>query len=114
MRKATKIIALLVIALLTVSAISVDRMKAHVTWLADTAREGRRAGTPGAVSAADYIAGKLRETGYETQMQEFGGNRRNVIGRFGTSDKYIVIGAHYDGQGTGRSEEHTSELQSLR
>ena len=101
MRKTQKLIALLFIALFTVSAISVDRLKAHVTWLSDTAREGRRAGTPGAVSAADYIAGKLRETGYETQMQEFGGNRRNVIGRFGTSDKYIVIGAHYDGQGTG-------------
>jgi hypothetical protein len=101
MQKTKKLIALLFIALLTVSAISVDRLKAHVTWLSDTAREGRRAGTPGAVSAADYIAGKLRETGYETQMQDFGGNRRNVIGRFGTSDKYIVIGAHYDGQGTG-------------
>src|SRR5690348_4550792 len=101
MQKTKKLIALFFIALLSLSAISVDRMKAHVTWLADPGREGRHAGTPGAVAAADYIAGKLRESGYETQMQDFGGNRRNVIGRFGTSDKYIVIGAHYDGQGTG-------------
>lgn len=43
----------------------------------------------------------MREIGYSVQMQDFGGNRRNVIGRWGTADKYIVIGAHYDGQGPG-------------
>ncbi len=34
-------------------------------------------------------------------MQEFGGNRRNVIARLGASSRTIVAGAHYDGQGPG-------------
>jgi hypothetical protein len=34
-------------------------------------------------------------------MQEFGGNRRNVIARLGNSPRTIVAGAHYDGQGPG-------------
>jgi hypothetical protein len=34
-------------------------------------------------------------------MQDFGGGRKNVIGRVGTVDRYILLGAHYDGQGSG-------------
>jgi len=90
-----------VIAALTVSAVSVDRVKATVVWLADPARDGRHAGSKGAETSAEYIAGKMREIGYMVQMQEFGGNRRNVIGRWGGADRYLVIGAHYDGQGKG-------------
>ena len=39
--------------------------------------------------------------GYEVQMQEFGGNRRNVVARLGAFPGTIVAGAHYDGQGAG-------------
>src|SRR2546421_10233619 len=91
----------LFLALLSISAISVDRLKAHVAWLADPAREGRYAGSPGAAAAAQYIAGQLKELGCDVQMQDFGGGRRNVAGRFGSAPRYILIGAHYDGQGTG-------------
>src|SRR5438876_3938285 len=91
----------LFLALLSISAISVDRLKATVTWLADPAREGRQAGTPGARAAADYLAGKFRESGFQVQMQEFGTSRRNVVARSGTAERYILIGAHYDGQGKG-------------
>ena len=91
----------LLLALLTLSAVSADRLKAHVTWLADPAREGRYAGTPGAQAAADYIASQLKEIGCNVQMQDFGGRRRNVVGRIGTAARYVLIGAHYDGQGPG-------------
>src|SRR5438876_5551151 len=91
----------LFLALLSISAISVDRLKAHVTWLADPAREGRHAGTPGAAAAAEYISQQLKEMGCEVQMQDFGGRRRNVVGKIGTADRYILLGAHYDGQGPG-------------
>src|SRR5437667_5928298 len=94
-------LASLLLALLTLSAVSADRLKAHVTWLADPAREGRYAGTPGAQAAADYIASQLKEIGCNVQMQDFGGRRRNVVGRIGTADRYILLGAHYDGQGPG-------------
>src|SRR5262252_9020011 len=94
-------IASVVLALISISAVSVDRLKAHVTWLADPAREGRHAGTAGAAAAADYISQQLKALGCDVQMQDFGGRRRNVVARTGTSDRYILIGAHYDGQGSG-------------
>jgi hypothetical protein len=39
--------------------------------------------------------------GCDVQMQDFGGRRKNVVGRVGTADRYILLGAHYDGQGPG-------------
>jgi hypothetical protein len=95
-------------ALIIVSTISsaapaaaVERIHANVSWLADSARQGRRAGTEGAADSAKYISNQFHELGYEVQMQEFGGNRRNVVARLGTSSRAIVAGAHYDGQGPG-------------
>jgi hypothetical protein len=95
-------------ALLFVSTISstapagaIERIHANVSWLADSARQGRRAGTQGAADSAIYLSNRFRELGYDVQMQEFGGNRRNVIARLGSSAKTIVAGAHYDGQGPG-------------
>src|SRR5712692_824890 len=100
-KKLPLLFASLLLALLTLSAVSADRLKAHITWLADPAREGRYAGSPGGAAAADYIARQLREIGCDVQMQDFGGRRRNVIGRIGTASRYVLIGAHYDGQGPG-------------
>ena len=91
----------LLLALLSFAAVSADRLKAHVTWLADPAREGRYAGSPGGTAAAQYIATQLKDLGCTVQMQEFGGGRRNVVGRLGSAPRYILIGAHYDGQGPG-------------
>src|SRR5437762_8682908 len=102
--KLKKLFALLVsllVAFLSISAISVDRLKAHVVWLADPAREGRHAGTPGAAAAAEYISEQLKDLGCDVQMQDFGGRRKNVVGRIGKADRYILLGAHYDGQGAG-------------
>ena len=95
------VVPTLLFALLSISAVSVDRLKAHVTWLADPAREGRHAGTPGAAAASEYISQQLKELGCDVQMQDFGGRRRNVVGKIGKAERYILLGAHYDGQGTG-------------
>jgi hypothetical protein len=101
MRKYGLFVASLLLALLTLSAVSPDQLKAHVTWLADPAREGRYAGSAGAAAAADYIARQLKDLGCDVQMQDFGGGRRNVVGHIGKAARYLIIGAHYDGQGPG-------------
>src|SRR5215467_2171485 len=100
-KKLSLVIASLLLAIPILSAVSADRLKAHITWLADPAREGRYAGSPGGATAADYIATQLKELGCDVQMQDFGGRRRNVVGRLGSAPRYILIGAHYDGQGPG-------------
>jgi hypothetical protein len=96
------------VTLITVSCISsaapdgaVERIHANVSWLADSARKGRLAGSEGASDAATFISNQFHQLGYDVQMQEFGGNRRNVVARLGTSSRTIVAGAHYDGQGPG-------------
>ena len=100
-KKLSFLLASLLAALLTIAAVSVDRLRGHVTWLADPAREGRHAGSPGAAAAAEYLTGKFMEIGFDVRLQEFGGNRRNVVARAGTAERHILIGAHYDGQGAG-------------
>src|ERR1044071_6714886 len=100
-RKVSVFLGSLLVALLSISAISVDHLKAHVTWLADPAREGRHAGTPGAAAAAEYISEQLKALGCEVQMQDFGGRRKNVVASTGKAERYVLLGAHYDGQGAG-------------
>jgi hypothetical protein len=100
-RKLSTLVAALLIAFFTLSAISIDRLKTTVIWLSDPAREGRKAGTVGARASADYLAARFKEAGFEVQIQDFGVNRRNVIAKSGTAERYILLGAHYDGQGTG-------------
>ena len=97
----TALLTALVLALSSISAVQPDRLRAHVAWLSDPAREGRKAGEPGAAKAAEYISEQFKQMDFTVQMQEFGRNRRNVIARRGTAANYIVIGAHYDGQGKG-------------
>ena len=43
----------------------VERLRSDVAWLADDAREGRRAGTPGERAAAEWIARRMEELGLE-------------------------------------------------
>jgi hypothetical protein len=100
-KKLPLLIGSLLLALLTISAVSADRLKTQITWLSDPAREGRYAGSPGGMAAGDYIAQQFKEIGCDVQMQDFGGRRRNVVGRIGSGSRYILIGAHYDGQGKG-------------
>jgi hypothetical protein len=91
----------LFLAFVSIAAVSTDTLRTHVRWLSDPMRDGRRSGQPGAVEASQYISKQFESLGFNVQMQEFGGNRRNVVARWGVAEKYIVIGAHYDGQGAG-------------
>jgi hypothetical protein len=61
-----------------------------------------------AVKSADYLARRLKETGYETSADDFtlsGLKLRNVVGVLppaaGRADRIIIIGAHYDSKGGG-------------
>lgn len=95
----------------------------HLSWLSDPERGGRLAGSPEEAEAAVYIASRFEKYGLlpagedETFFQHFtlrgpvasmlGAEERisrNVIAavpgkRY--SDRKIIIGAHYDGQGMG-------------
>jgi hypothetical protein len=100
-RRQNSVLALLaglVVAIISIAAIQQDRLRAHVTTLADPALAGRRSGQPGALKAADYIFNQFREIGFDVRRQEFSDNRTNVVARLGSADRHIVIGAHYDGQ----------------
>ncbi len=46
-------------------AVETARLQRDVAWLADDAREGRRAGTPGELAAAEYIAERMEALGLE-------------------------------------------------
>lgn len=100
-RKVLALLATLLFAFLSIAAISVDQLKEHVTWLASPSNDGRHAGTAGAAAAAEHISQWLKDLGCNVQTQEFGGRRRNVVGKFGTAERYVLMGAHYDGQGSG-------------
>lgn len=95
----------------------------HISWLSDLERAGRLAGSPEEAESAVYIASLFEEFGLlpageeETFFQHFtltgpvasmlgAENRisRNVVASVpGTRvpDRFIIIGAHYDGQGMG-------------
>lgn len=102
---------------------SSEFLSEHIEWLSTVEREGRFAGSIHEADAANYIADLFLVFGLEpmgddlTYMQQFtlsgpmaqSMNSENVISRnvigdvVGTQhpDRVIVIGAHYDGQGSG-------------
>jgi hypothetical protein len=95
----------------------------HVEFLSDEALNGRMAGSMGEAAAANYIADEFLVAGLMpagdngTYLQQFELQgpmpqamdlenyiSRNVVGFIqgsGRSGQYIIIGAHYDSQGTG-------------
>jgi hypothetical protein len=95
----------------------------HITWLADDERAGRLAGSLHEADAANYIENLFLQYGLipagddDTYLQHFTLTgpmpqamqmenylSRNVAGMVrGTlnPDRYIIVGAHYDGQGRG-------------
>ncbi len=122
--------SLLVLSLFFVSCSGHDNeispsefFKTHVTWLADDEREGRLAGSAQEAAAANYIENLFLSFGLEpagdenTYLQHFRLTgpmpqamqvddhlSRNVAGIVqGTEypDRFIIVGAHYDGQGNG-------------
>lgn len=95
----------------------------HVAWLADDARNGRKAGSEGGREAADYIASHLAEAGLKPVLpdgsffQEFslddGTRARNVLaivpGRGALAADCIVVSAHYDHIGTTPETQATAD-----
>ena len=100
-----------------------DFLREHITWLAAEERGGRLAGTIDEAEAANYISDHFLQYGLEpagdrgTYIQQFtlegpmvqameleARVSRNVVGVIEGEefpDRFIVIGAHYDGQGMG-------------
>ena len=89
-----------------------QRLAGHIERLASCDLMGRKAGTEGARTAAEYVAGEFAATG----LAPFGGEEyihpfkelySNVVGQIeGTAaDTYIIIGAHYDHLGVNRRGE---------
>ena len=98
-------------------------LQEHIEWMAADEREGRLAGTLQEAETANYIADYYQQIGLlpfvdsETYLQQFVLNgpmvqamgmenhiSRNVVGAVqGTHypDRFIIVGAHYDGQGQG-------------
>ncbi len=107
------------------SGTSAERILAHITFLADDAREGRGVGTAGLDSAAQYIASRFMEIGLEPAtphgfLQRFtisptapaaahsgigGAAVANVVGiqqgSGNLKNQAVVVGAHYDHLGYG-------------
>ncbi|HEU4339895.1 MAG TPA: M20/M25/M40 family metallo-hydrolase [Planctomycetota bacterium] len=87
-----------------------DGIFAHITELASDAYQGREAGTPGEVKAAEYLEGKLKEwkiapAGVRSMyFQPFSGEgkaMKNVLGwipgaHAQLKNEFVLIGAHYD------------------
>ena len=51
-------------------AASAEILERHITWLADDARQGREAGTPGYDAAAEYVAAEMAALGLEPAGEE--------------------------------------------
>ena len=110
---------LLVSCTATSQKIKEKTVKKHLYTLASDDMEGRRAGTPGIEKAAQYIEGEFEKVGLTTFngaddfRQSFKKTIKgkeldlfNVIGVLegkSKKDEYVVISAHYDHLGIGKS-----------
>ena len=105
---------LLAAALITPAAASPEQLFEDVRILAADDMAGRLVGTPGSAKARAYLIGRMQDIGIEPfgdgYAQPFTARHKdqtlngvNLVGRIrgtGTSDRVLVIGAHYDHFGT--------------
>jgi hypothetical protein len=95
-------------------SITTEELKRHVEVLADDTFEGRQAGSRGGMAAGNYLAKAFADAGLApageggSYFQGFNGNCRSILGLVAGSDpglkhEVVVIGAHYDHVGYGRS-----------
>ncbi|MGN1225950.1 MAG: M28 family peptidase [Candidatus Cryptobacteroides sp.] len=82
-----------------------DNLIKEVDYLCSPRFEGRKAGSEAMGALSEELAEGLERIGIESEIQEFelsdGGKGRNVLGRLeGSSGKWIVLAAYYDGLGT--------------
>lgn len=84
------------------------RLRAHVEYLASPALQGRKPGTSGNRTAADYLDARFREAGL-VPLPSLGGYGQKLSGELGdnliglrppstptAAVPYLLIGAHYD------------------
>jgi hypothetical protein len=72
------------------------QIMADVRWLCDPARQGRGYYQAGGRAAADFMAERFAELGYEVTRQSMPEGADNVIARLPGGDDAIVVAAHYD------------------
>lgn len=109
-----------------------EKIREYLSYLASDELEGRLAGYPGNVKAAEYIAKHIEKLGYKPLgdknekgergwFQKFSPDRQkklstqNVIGYFeGTDEKLksecVIVGAHYDHVGTAKAEHNPGRI----
>lgn len=93
-----------------------ERLVDHVGYLASDSLRGRKAGSPDAAKAAEYIRDRYEEAGLKPffkgwymPFEKGGVSYKNVVGVIEGSDpvlrrEYIVLGAHYDHLGVKNGE----------
>lgn len=96
----------------------VEQLRTHIEYLTSDYLAGRKAGTPEGYLAGDYIREQFASLGLATfQKGDYfhpfttfleDGTFRNVVGSIEgiQSDRYIIIGAHYDHLGISDEEIH--------
>ena len=93
-----------------VLSITGEELHDDVAFLADDAREGREAGTPGGEAAAQYLRDELEKLGLRPAgsngfFQPFGDGYRNVLAEWPSDAaddaEIIIVCAHYDHVGYG-------------
>ena len=95
-------------SVLTVHTSLGKRLQAHVEYLASPELKGRKPGTPGNQTAAEYIAQRFSQAGLEP-LPSLNGYRQLISTKIGdnvmgmrpsrsarSQDRWILIGAHYD------------------
>ncbi len=97
---------------ITATVLLAGCLEADVRHLSSDAMAGRQNDTPGSVAAQDHILRYLEAwtegidpsaTGRDAYRQRFDGgtNLLGVIPGTDLADEYVIVGAHYDGLGTG-------------
>jgi Zn-dependent M28 family amino/carboxypeptidase len=107
------VLALLLAGCARPAAPDAARIRAHQAFLADDAREGRLAGSPGGHEVALYLSARAGELGLrpagvkDSWFQPFGDpGKKNVLAWLPGRDaalrgQYVVLAAHYDHVGRG-------------
>src|SRR6058998_2681131 len=80
----------------------VERLRAHITYLASDKLEGRRTGTPGALEAARYVAEEFRRLGLAT-----GGDSANARRNHAEPREYMREFLYVAGVELGKSNKMT-------